>query len=208
MSLSGPSARKPLGQLAVNRALQNVLPSTPMQVYSEKETEGISQHFFLVKKYVLTRKPVRKQEPLWLYWIYSPSPAELKGQAVLTEHISSETNVQGAPGFALFPQLAPGLQMHRPRQGCASLGCTERLLCSGSFSPDALIETLRRCRNQREGRREHERGCKHIWHLQKPAHDLSYHPGMNLQALQKKSSSCLAGRWCTQRVNMNLVYIR
>lgn len=78
----------------------------------------------------------------------------------------------GAPGFTLFPQLTPRPQMHWPRQGCTSLGRTERLLCSRSWSPDALIETLRPCRNQREGKGERGRGCKHIWHLQNPAHTL------------------------------------
>lgn len=91
---------------------------------------------------------------------------------------SSETSTQGAPGFTLFPRLAPrGPQMHRPRQGCTSLGSTETLLCSGSWSPDALIESLRPCRNQREGKgarglgREWEGGGarKHIWHLRNPA---------------------------------------
>lgn len=86
-----------------------------------------------------------------------------------TEKTSRETSMQGAPGFALFPQLAPGLQMHRPRQGCTSLGSTEGLLCSSSWSPDALIESLRPCRNQREGKGVQGRGCKHIWHLQNPA---------------------------------------
>lgn len=94
-----------------------------------------------------------------------------RGQAAPAERTSSETSMQGAPGIALFPQLALGLQMHRPRQGCTSLGSTERLLCSGSWSPDALIETLRPCRNQREGKGEQGRGCKHIWHLQNPAHN-------------------------------------
>lgn len=91
---------------------------------------------------------------------------------------SSETSTQGAPGFTLFPRLAPrGLQMHRPRQGCTSLGSTETLLCFGSWSPDALIESLRPCRNQREGKgaRGLGRGWegvgarKHIWHLRNPA---------------------------------------
>lgn len=78
----------------------------------------------------------------------------------------------GAPGFTLFPLLPRRPQMHWPRQGCTSLGRTERLLCSGSWSPDALIETLRPCRNQREGNGEQGRGCEHIWHLQTPAHTL------------------------------------
>lgn len=93
-----------------------------------------------------------------------------RGQAAPTEKTSSETSMQGAPGLALFPQLALGLQMHRPRQGCTSLGSTEGLLCSGSWSPDALIETLHPCRNQREGKGKQGRGCKHIWHLQKTLH--------------------------------------
>lgn len=82
------------------------------------------------------------------------------------------TSVRPLPPVA---HSAPRPQMHRPRQGCASLGSTERLLCSGSWSPDALIETLRPCRNQREGKGEQGRACKHIWHLQKPRTSSSHH---------------------------------
>lgn len=60
------------------------------------------------------------------------------------------------------PQLAPRPQMHWPRQGCTSLGSTETLLCSGSWSPDALIETLRPCRNQREGKGSGEGRKTHL----------------------------------------------
>lgn len=107
---------------------------------------------------------------MYLYDLWRTSMSEVNlNRYKCAKKTLSETSMQGAPGFALFPQLAPGLQMHRPRQGCTSLGSTEGLLCSGSWSPDALIETLRPCRNQREGKGEQGRGCKHIWHLQNPA---------------------------------------
>lgn len=98
--------------------------------------------------------------------VFSPLRVQGSGGA-RGEDLKWNQHARGHQGFALFPQLAPGLQMHRPRQGCTSLGSTETLLCSGSWSPDALIETLRPCRNQREGKGEQGRGCKHIWHLQK-----------------------------------------
>lgn len=95
-------------------------------------------------------------------------------------------SVQRPLGVSLYP-LPParpqGLQMHRPRQGCASLESTETPLCSGSWSPDALIETLRPCRNQREGKGELGRGCKHIWHLQKTLHTTT-------KCIEKQSSVC------------------
>lgn len=71
-----------------------------------------------------------------------------------------------------------------PRQGCTSLGSTERLLCFGSWSPDALIETPCPCRNQREGTRAYTGGdCEHIWHLQEPAHKHSKHREINVQSM-------------------------
>lgn len=105
-----------------------------------------------------------------------------------TDQTWSLTSLQGPPGFALSPQLAPKSQMQEPRQGCTSLGNTETPLCSGSWSPDALIETVCPCRNQREGKGEHGRGCEHIWHLKNPAHSCSYHQEINVQAIKKKKS--------------------
>lgn len=114
------------------------------------------------------------------------SPPRVQGSGCADrEDLKWNQHARGHQDFALFPQLAPGLQMHRPRQGCTSLGSTERLLCSGSWSPDALIETLRPCRNQREGKGDQGRGCKHIWHLQNPAHNSHNIMRENVQATQQ-----------------------
>ena len=81
--------------------------------------------------------------------------------------------MQGHQGSPSSPGSPPGRRCSGPDKGCTSLDSTERLLCSGSWGPDALIETLRPCRNQREGKGELGRARKHIWQLQKPAHN--YH---------------------------------
>lgn len=84
---------------------------------------------------------------------------------------------EGAPGFTLLPRGAADA----PPQTRLRFSGQHRdaAVLSGSWSPDALIESLRPCRNQRGGERRGRRGeyegrgggvaKTHIWHPQNPA---------------------------------------
>lgn len=82
---------------------------------------------------------------------------------------------EGAPGFTLLPRGAADA----PPQTRLRFSGQHRdaAVLSGSWSPDALIESLRPCRNQRGGERGEaaEGGAgvggqkTHIWHPRNPA---------------------------------------
>lgn len=118
---------------------------------------------------------------------------------------SGETSTQGATGVCPLPSARP--PNHEcsgpPRQGCASLGSTERLLCSGSWSPDALIETPCPCRNQRGGEARAREGMQTHLASAKPAHEHSYHHEINAQDMLLTNVRLLAAH--TEQV---IIYIK
>lgn len=81
---------------------------------------------------------------------------------------------RGSPRPQLAPKLADALTQTRLH---FSGRHRDTAVCSGSWSPDALIETLRPCRNQREGT---ERGG-HPTHLASARGSDSFHISSSLE---------------------------